>query len=313
MARAADVDRERIIMTNLAACRVEEWQSYRYGDIQPGMNFVYFKRDLTPAIIAGSPSYSISFSSITIPVTAIQKIYRAASGIGSVAEPGYSLAIDPAQFRGGRTGIQAMGGTAMWFAGPVSGGTTPGVIVATITCNVSGSGGMLRLDLRDFGNPGPPVYGGRRSERISLNGFSEAICQGVQDPPVNTDFNAGMIFTKNFTQAEMATGTIVLEIEQMSWVDNKVFPAIAYPVAYDAAADSPNPDIVLTSIEFSIIEGFTENDAFSPYQIRSELISTYGEENITGLSPAWKVFVTVSKPDKYYKYKSIEMATTIVK
>lgn len=264
-----DASRERISMSAIALSRIEEWRSYPYKNLLPGMGFTYFGRTIdnqTGLIVFNTQTItlgSLNQVNLTIPSKYV------AAGYGYTPPPLPSAA----NMLGGEDAVNQV-----WYDGPDStpGNNNPGAIQLLLTCP-KGVAGILTITVWDYNNK-------QREEKISVNDIViERLAAG--------SFVTAQQIEYNITQQHTANGLIDIEIRQTADTNSPTFGGL-------------NPNAVVSQIEFDILEGFTEHEAYEPYVVESKISSTYNDPSLV---PGWQISVTVSK----YPFKPVFLATTI--
>ncbi|MFH1784324.1 MAG: prepilin-type N-terminal cleavage/methylation domain-containing protein [bacterium] len=278
MFKSIEADRERVMMTNIALDRIEEWRSHTYSEIVPGMPFTYFTRAID------SNTGVIAFGQRTIMISSISKINLVPDTQHTEAGYNFNFSLPS----GGNMVGGADPGNDVWYDGPDStfANNTPGEIALTLTCP-SGVSGVLTIVVWDYNNQ-------QREERIYINGIAVAGFNNG-DGTSSNDFNAPQTIEYTLTQTDTQTGQVFIEIKQTGDSNPPLF-------------GGPNPNAVVSSIDFSILEGFEENDSASPYTVESQIFSTY---DLARLVPGWEITVNVSRANA--KTPPLSLTTTISK
>ncbi len=167
---------------------------------------------------------------------------------------------------------------------------SPGVIKLILTCP-KGVSGVLSMTVWDCDIQ-------QREEKIYVNGvLVEGGIFNNADLDLKNDFDTPQTVQYSLNQADTQTGQVVIEVKQTA---NSNVPTFG----------GPNPNAVLSSVHFSILEGFKEHDSVFPYVIDSKITGTYDSAR---LIPGWEITVTVSRSDSYQKYVPVSLTTTISK
>ena len=280
MFKSIEADRERIAMTNIALNRIEEWRSYTYADLVPKMQFTYFTRAIDP------DTGVIAFGQIVYEIDSESKINLTADAQACASGYNYSFGLP--------SGTNMLGGADtindVWYDGPDStpGNNTPGVIGLTLTCP-KGVSGILTIIVYDYDNQ-------QREEKVYINGILVA-AYNDGDTSTTNDFNIPQPIEYTLTQTDTQSGQVFIEIKQTTGDNLPTFGGL-------------NPNAVLSSIDFSILEGFTEHYSAFPYVVESKITSTYDSIRLV---PGWEITVTVSRSDSHSTHTPVSLTTTISK
>jgi Tfp pilus assembly protein PilV len=271
--REIDANRERLVMGAVALSRLEEWRSHPYKDLVPNMSFNYITRTVDRT------NDQIVFSTHTLTVTTVSKVNLTIAAKTTATGYTYAFALP--------SGMNMTGGedagNQVWYDGPNGnpGNHTPGLIHLAIGCP-PGVSGILTIVVLDYNNK-------QREEKLLVNGIvMKKYPAGSFGTAVSL---ANRTIQYTLTQSDTLSGVVNIDIQQTSDTNAPTFGGV-------------NPNCVISSVKFDILEGFTEHEAFDPYIISSQIIPTY---DIPNLVPGWQIMVTVSKEGS----RSIFLATTI--
>jgi prepilin-type N-terminal cleavage/methylation domain-containing protein len=279
MFRSIENDRQRVEMTNVTLDRIEEWRAYTYSQLQPDMAFTYFTR------VVNRDTGSITFGQHTIVIDSVSKINLTPDA--QTVASGYDFTFNLPSAPNMSGGVD--NANDVWYDGPDNtvGNNTPGLISLTLGCP-HGVSGILRIQVRDYNSQ-------LREEKVYINGIVvAAFSDGDADPGNN--FSAMRTVQYTLTQTDTQSGQILIEIRQTTDSNLPTF-------------GGANPNAVLSSVDFSVLEGFTEHDSNYPYLVESVITSTYDDIRLV---PGWQITVTTSRPDSE-RAQPVSLTTTISK
>ena len=268
-----DSNRERLVMGAVALSRLEEWRSHPYKDLVPNMSFDYITRTIDRT------NDQIVFSTHTLTVTTVSKVSLTPALKTSAGGYSYTFTLPSSMNMTG--GEDA--GNQVWYDGPNGnpGNHAPGLIHLVVGCP-PGVSGILTIVVLDYNNR-------QREEKLLVNGIV------MKKFPAGSFGTAASLANRTvqytLTQSDTLSGLVNIDIAQTSDSNAPTFGGI-------------NPNAVVSSIKFDILDGFTEHEAFDPYIIDSKIIPTY---DVPNLVPGWQIMVTVSKEG----FRSVFLATTI--
>ncbi|MFH1238580.1 MAG: hypothetical protein V1653_00545, partial [bacterium] len=114
------------------------------------------------------------------------------------------------------------------------------------------------------------------------------------DADATNNFTTARTVEYTLTQTDTQNGQILIEIKQSA--DSNL-----------PTNGGANPSAVLSRVDFSILEGFTEYDSNFPYVVESKIASTYDDLRLV---PGWQITVTTSRPGAA-QFVPVSLTTTI--